>query len=212
MAIEGIRYKDPELAQWPHQGRLVIFDLEYTAWEGSWQRGWAEPWEHREVVQLGAVMVDAARDFALLGSLLAFVRPALNPSLSEYFIRLTGITQATVDSQGCGFADAYDEFMKFAADADVLFSNGLDGEVLRENCFLLGIDYRLPPGRVVNIRRALASAVSKAVAIPLDSVDSGDLSMVLGMPSWRCSAKHDALADAKGIAAAMTELRMRRII
>ena len=38
-------------------GEFVLFDLEFTAWEGSLERGWSEPWEAREIIQIGAVRV-----------------------------------------------------------------------------------------------------------------------------------------------------------
>lgn len=212
MAIEVIRYKDPPLEAWPHDGRVVVFDLEYTAWEGSWQRGWGEPWEHREVVQIGAVMVDATSGFLALKSLSRFVRPERNPQLSEYFVQLTGISQVTVDCEGWRFADAYGELVAFAEGADALLCNGLDGEVLRENCFLHGIEDRFKRGRVANIRQALAKAVSSTLDSPRSSVDSGDLLKVLGVAVPAGMAKHDALSDARGIVAAMAELRSRHII
>lgn len=33
---------------------FVIFDTEYTTWEGAADRDWTGPGEHREVVQIGA--------------------------------------------------------------------------------------------------------------------------------------------------------------
>ena len=60
------QYQDPMLQTWPKKGKIVVFDLEYTAWEGSMGRCWSEDWEHREIVQIGAVLVDAAADFEQL--------------------------------------------------------------------------------------------------------------------------------------------------
>ena len=34
------------LLEWPDSGTAVIFDLEYTAWEGSWERSWSEDRYH----------------------------------------------------------------------------------------------------------------------------------------------------------------------
>jgi len=30
----------------------MFLDLEYTAWEGSAQRGWSLDWEHRKLIQI----------------------------------------------------------------------------------------------------------------------------------------------------------------
>ena len=62
------QYQDPILRSWPNHGRVVVFDLEWTAWEGSIQRGWSEDWEHREIVQIGAVLVDALAGFKSIDS------------------------------------------------------------------------------------------------------------------------------------------------
>ena len=38
---------------------VVVFDTEFTAWQGSMERGWSGPGEHKEIVQIGAVLLDA---------------------------------------------------------------------------------------------------------------------------------------------------------
>ena len=76
---------------WPAEG-FVAVDLKYTSWEGSLERGWSRPHEHREVVQIGAVRLDAGNGFAEVDALDVLVRPQRNPVLSEYFVALTGIT------------------------------------------------------------------------------------------------------------------------
>lgn len=200
-------FKDPLLKWWPSKGRLIVFDLEYTAWDGSWQRAWSEPWEHREIVQIGAVLVDVSQDFATVDKYSRFVRPTHNPELSDYFISLTGISQQTVNREGIPFSQAYEEFLSFSGETNLFFSNGLDGEVLRENCHLNGIEYQLQLGSVVNIRAALARAISSVVGRELGSVDSGDLVRTLEINASHSGNKHDALADAEGIVLALRALR-----
>ena len=70
-------------------GRAVVFDLEFTAWEGSMANRWSRPGEFTELVQIGAVRVDA-RTFAVEAEMDVLVKPRLNPVLSEYFVQLTG--------------------------------------------------------------------------------------------------------------------------
>ena len=36
---------------------FIIFDTEFTAWEGSMQRGWSGQNEHREIVQISAIRI-----------------------------------------------------------------------------------------------------------------------------------------------------------
>ena len=41
--------------------KLIVFDLEFTAWEGSLARHWLAPGEFKEVVQIGAVRLDGGQ-------------------------------------------------------------------------------------------------------------------------------------------------------
>jgi len=38
--------------------QIIIFDTEYTAWEGAKERNWSGSGEHREIVQIAAVKID----------------------------------------------------------------------------------------------------------------------------------------------------------
>ncbi len=190
---------DPVLTQWPRQGAVTVFDLEYTAWPGSRARRWSEPWEHREVIQIGAVRLDAGAGFAELESFADLVRPERNPRLSDYITDLTGITDAMIVAEGIAFVEALAHFTDFAQGPIMTF--GGDGEVLRENCALAGIDMPLLPWRVVNLGPALCRVLGADYA----ETTSGDLPSLAGIaPTGR---RHDALADARAIAAAMAALR-----
>ena len=58
---------------------IILFDFEYTAWEGSWARKWSEPWEHREIIQIAAVRVVIDGAVTEQGSFDCLVRPKRNP-------------------------------------------------------------------------------------------------------------------------------------
>src|SRR6478735_10006287 len=85
---------------------ITIFDLEYTAWECSMARHWLTPGEFREVVQIGAVRLDAD-SFAILDTFEALVVPRVNSVLSPYFEKLTGITSRQLIRDGMDFSTAY---------------------------------------------------------------------------------------------------------
>lgn len=94
----------------PARVRFVLWDTEHTAWEGSNARRWmgfipgTRQRERREVIQVSALRVvwDAERsELHPNGSLRIFVRPTLNPTLSAYVMKLTGITQAEVRGLPC---------------------------------------------------------------------------------------------------------------
>jgi hypothetical protein len=121
---------------------LTIFDLEYTAWECSMARHWLAPGEFREVVQIGAVRLDAD-SFAVLDEFDALVRPRVNPDLSPYFEKLTGITSGKIARSGQGFAAAYGGFLAFAGDGPIA-AFGRDDRVLQDNLRLYGLSAPIP--------------------------------------------------------------------
>ena len=110
---------------------ITVFDLEYTAWECSMARRWLAPGEFKEVVQIGAVRMDAD-SFKVLAEFDVLVRPRINPILSPYFEKLTGITTAMVARTGCDFEMAYGRFLNFAGTSPIA-AFGRDERVLEGN-------------------------------------------------------------------------------
>ena len=183
-------------------GPTTIFDLEFTAWEGSAARGWSGPDEYREIVQIGAVRVDGGNAFAEADRFKAYVRPLKNPVLSDYFISLTGITQADVDRHGVSFPEALAAFSEFVGDdGAAVVSNGADHGALDENCALHGIACPIDADRFVDIRPRLA----RLLGLATPEVISAKLPSLFRLPGRR--KEHDALADARAIAQALRHLR-----
>ncbi len=116
---------------------IVVLDTEYTAWKGSLARDWSGPGEHREIVEIGAVLVETA-NFTELDTFRGLVRPLKNPKLSEYFIKLTGITQELVDRDGVDFPSAVRRFGAWSGGRPIYVWGG-DWDVVLENCGLYGI-------------------------------------------------------------------------
>ena len=193
------KYKDSLFKKFPEQGSIVIFDLEFTSWVGTWERGWSEHWEHREIVQIGAVLVNIKSNFEIIKKFNCYVKPTINKTLSDYFIDLTGINQKILEEKGVSFPDAFSDFLNFQQNSKAIFSNGTDGEVLRENCKLNNISYTLDQDRVINLRSWIAKKVSSKVNRKYEFIDSGDLLKVLTNNSDN-EKQHDALYDAVNIA------------
>jgi inhibitor of KinA sporulation pathway (predicted exonuclease) len=187
----------------PADGEVTVFDLEYTAWDGSLARDWSEDWEHREIIQIGAVRLSAEDGLAEIARFDALVRPTINPNLSDYVIELTGITEAGLAATGMSFREALDRFAGFVGDRSVLLCNGRDAAVLRENCDLNGVAFPFEETRCRNIRPQLAAALG----IPESAARSGELPAKLGLPP--AGEIHDAVADAVAIATVLRELRQR---
>jgi inhibitor of KinA sporulation pathway (predicted exonuclease) len=171
-----------------YDGRAVVFDLEFTAWEGSMANRWSRPGEFAELVQIGALRVDA-RTFTVEAELDVLVKPRLNPVLSEYFVQLTGITNDELAARGVDFAVAYHAF-------------GTDNLVFEDNIRLYGLGEFAPPPRFINLRPWFnANGVATA------QLHSCDVGPVLGVPFE--GRQHNALADAKSLIAATRVLLER---
>jgi inhibitor of KinA sporulation pathway (predicted exonuclease) len=185
----------------PSMSYAVLYDLEYTAWDGSMAARWLAPGQFREVVQIGAVKIDAG----VLSTIAEFevvVRPRINGVLSDYFEKLTGITNAAIAERGVDFADAYTRFVDFA-DGAPIFSFGHDDLVLTHNVELYGIR-RVPPLPVHhNIMPWL-----NAHGVETKGRHACDVARLCGVTDFR-GREHDALDDARSIAVGTRRLIAR---
>lgn len=185
---------------------IVILDLECTTWEGAAARDWSGPGESREVIQLGAVLIET-QSFTALGMVKALVRPLINPILSDYCINLTGITQDKLDKDGIDFASALRWFKSLCAkrqlycfDSRVDGSRLFDRDVLIENCDLHGLAFPFEVERFHNINEIFYQhgyIVKQSGAAP----------EAFGIKSP--ARPHDALNDVWGLIIGLKALRER---
>ncbi len=98
--------------------KIIIFDTEFTSWEGSMERDWDGENEFKELVQIGAVVFDT-RTLQEVDTCNVYTKPARNPLLSEYFIHLTGITQEVLDTQGVDIEKGIMNFVEWAGEYDL---------------------------------------------------------------------------------------------
>lgn len=179
---------------------LTVFDLEYTAWECSMARHWLEPGQFKEVVQIGAVRLDG-KTLAVLDEFDLLVRPRINPVLSPYFEKLTGITNDAVADGGIDFAEAYRRFADFAGDQPIC-AFGHDEWILEDNLRLYGItDFRTLP-RFQDLRSWFA-----ACNVDPRGMLSCEIAPSLGLAFQ--GRAHNALDDARSMAASMEEMVKR---
>jgi len=176
--------------------RYVVYDLEYTSWEGAFERRWSKPDEHREIIQVGAVLVDA--EFLELGHFRTLVRPRLNPLLSDYVTALTGITQAELIRYGIDLNEAFGRLWELGQPGLPFLSNGDDSGVIAENCRLAGLDNPFL-GRTVDVHDELLAASGQT------RLFSADLPRLFGLGD--VGRGHDALADARAVAGALARVR-----
>ena len=76
---------------------LICLDLEFTCWENSRQDDWPDPQFPAEILQVGMAGFDLIQG-RCLAKFSAYVRPALNPRMSNYCVNLLQISQNVIDS------------------------------------------------------------------------------------------------------------------
>ena len=178
----------------------ILYDLEYTAWEGSMAHRWLRSGEFREVVQIGAVKVNA-ETLEIAGEFDVLVRPRINTMLSAYFENLTGITNAMLADRGIDLREAYDRFVAFAGNSPIV-SFGRDDLVLTHNLALYGIG-DAPP---LPVHRNIAPWLNEN-GIVTKGLHACDIARACGASF--VGREHDALDDARSLAAGSRELILR---
>lgn len=178
--------------------RIILFDTEFTTWEGAMARNWSGPGEYREVVQIGAIKIET-ESFTEISSFNLLIKPVKNPALSEYFMNLTQISQEAVDRNGVPFHTALKECTDWV-EGFQLYSWGLDGDVLASNAKLLSVPFPFSSGRCKDIRPVFSNW-----GIDTKNYMSSTIPLAFGLP-LRDNA-HDALNDARSIADGLRGLK-----
>ncbi|GAA0188990.1 exonuclease domain-containing protein [Fulvivirga kasyanovii] len=111
----------------------IIFDLESTCWKEKSGR-------IREIIEIGAVKIDSAQN--IVSEFDAFVKPIINPRLSDFCQELTSIQQNDID-KARPFPQVISDFQTWI-DIEapyVLCSWGFyDRTQLKADCSLHGVD------------------------------------------------------------------------
>ncbi len=156
--------------------KAVVWDTEFTTWEGAMARNWSGENEYRELVQIAAKVIDFDNGDEL-AEMDILVKPVINPVVSDYFTDLTSVTQDQIEKDGLSFADAYQKFKDFVGDLPC-FSYGMDCVILQEGCDLNDISYDLTcpflnacvyfKNAGIDVRQYTSGTISKAFGIELD--------------------------------------------
>jgi len=172
--------------------KIIIYDTEYTTWQGAQERDWGNPGEHREIVQIGAILVKTDKNsFPEIDGFDILVKPKINPTLSDYFINLANITQKEVDKEGFDFSEALKKFYQWSK-LYPLYLFGGDETVIIENCKLLDIKFPFKISRFFYIRD-----IFEKFGIPARNYTSGTIVKAFGKEPKRKA--HDALNDVRTI-------------
>lgn len=115
----------------------LIIDLEATCCKhGTIKR------EEMETIEIGAVMVDA-KSLEIVDEYEIFIRPILNPTLTDFCKELTTITQLDVD-KALGYKEAIEDFKEWFSRYDnFLFCSwgDYDKNQFKRDCKLHEIEY-----------------------------------------------------------------------
>lgn len=169
---------------------FIIYDLEYTSWEGSKETGWSREGEYREIVDVGAIKVKRnGATFKTENTFSMLVKPIKNPELSHYFTQLTGITQKQLEKEGQSFETFVTEFAEFCAGEYPIFSYGEDDEILIENHELYEVPLKMDTRRFTNYRAMICEALNLS-----QTLCSSDLPEAIGLEKY--SDGHRGLGDA----------------
>tara|TARA_Y100000591_G_C21733447_1_gene645365 strand:+ start:125 stop:706 length:582 start_codon:yes stop_codon:yes gene_type:complete len=118
---------------------FILFDTEFTAWQGSQKRNWSLSWEHKELISISALKVKKKKNkLEIIDKFNCYIKPRINKQLSNYIIKLTGITQKKIDTKGLYFIKALRKFYKFSKNLP-LYSYGNDYTIIQENLDLYKI-------------------------------------------------------------------------
>lgn len=166
--------------------RYIVVDLEATCWENMRNTS------HMETIEIGAVQL--ARSFGpILDTFTCFVRPVVEPKLSDFCQRLTSIRQKDVDQAGY-FWSAFPRFLEWIGEEPfVLCSWGAyDLNQLRLDCQRHGIPFPSSFKQHVNLKKEFAQ---------LKRVKSCGMAHALELVGIPLEGKHHrALDDARNIA------------
>lgn len=153
-----------------------------------------------EIIEFPAVLV-SSKDKAIIDTFQSYVRPEINPTLSDFCIQLTGITQATVDAADTfeTVLQKFEEWMSrhglHSSHKCILVTDGPwdMAQFFHGQCKVAGVTYPTWAKRWLNIRKSFRNYYKKRMHYNLKGMLE-----TLGMEFE--GRPHCGLDDAKNIA------------
>lgn len=186
----------------------IIFDCEFLTAEGAPSRFWCGPRDPDPIVaQIGLVRLGLSGDFPVKETLCRYILPrdrhGARVPLDPLFMRLTGISEETLEAEAVPLAEALAEAEAFAAGAR-LWSWGKDEfNMVAISAYVAGIAPPIPATRFGNACSLLLGA-----GMPYEDLirtRSNTLAAYYKLDHPPLQA-HDALDDALGVAYVLQHL------
>ncbi len=181
---------------------FILYDLEYTSWEGSLERLWSGEGEEREIVQISAILV---KDLLTLNGTEFFslyTKPIINPKLSDYFTNLTGIEQYNVDNSGLSISEGLEKFSIFSENK-LCLCWGDDMLVVNENIKLHNLKTKFNILKNIDIRDLF-----NKFGVDTQEYNSGTIENFCKEETIiKSGSEHNALSDCISMLAALLKLR-----
>lgn len=169
---------------------MVLVDTEYTAFGHSYNTAWWKPWQHKEIIQTGAIKLNENKKE--VANLNILVKPKINSILSKRFVKLTGISQEKVDKYGISFVEALNKFIEFSKNCNIC-TYDTDYYIFNENCELNKIKFPFKDEPFIRISQYLADW-----GIEREKYSSGTLYKAIG--EKMDTKVHNALHDVRSMA------------
>lgn len=130
--------------------RYIIVDLEATCWEGDFPR------ENMEIIEIGAVELSSAQG-PITRQFSEFVRPVIQPVLSDYCTQLTSIQQTDVLMANT-FPKVFQRFVDWIGNTPFVFGSwgAFDLKQLKRDCMRHQLHFPAMLEQHSNIKRVYA--------------------------------------------------------
>ena len=149
---------------------FITLDLEYTSWEGSLENKWERPFEKREIVQIGLYHPYLRKKKSF------YFEPQFNKKLSNYFVKLTKITNQFLKKHSINFIEGLENMEKITKEINTIYVIGKDKGILLENIKLYGIKKKYKfIDKIVDIRPYIANKLK----LPEEKIISSELPNLL---------------------------------
>lgn len=191
--------------------QFIIFDTEYASWEGFISLPLDDERRKKaEIVQIAALKINL-NDLSVAEEFNCYIKPYFEPKLTQYFTKLTGITDELLATEGTDFLSAYGRFLHFTGGrpcySHAWGQDAADEIVIRNNLKLWKFPYAKEP-QYRNIAKWFAQRY-KTLGFPIERQSSGQIGKLLGLDKEIAHLnldEHNALYDVYSILLGLRKL------